>query len=222
WLEVLDPFLAAGRGLAAAHEKDLVHRDFKPDNVMVGTGGHVRVMDFGLARLATDGGSGPVAVAAPPPNGAPAAPRPAIADVPVDADIDATGVVAPRSAGTIRPSPDVVQTLSVLQSRITQTGALLGTPAYMSPEQFRGHPADARSDQFSYCVALWEALYQGRPCAGRSMAELADNVTAGRRAAVPPTSRVPAWMEKVLARGLDPSPERRFPSMAALLAELDR
>jgi len=222
WLEILDAFLAAGRGLAAAHDKDLVHRDFKPDNVMVGTGGHVRVMDFGLARLAAEGAPAPVAVASPVSDETPPRPRPPIAAAPADVDLDATGIVTHRSGSLAPPSADIVQSLSVLQSKITQTGALLGTPAYMSPEQFRGHPADARSDQFSYCVALWEALYQSRPFAGRNLEELAANVTAGRRAAVPATNRVPAWTEKVLARGLDPSPERRYPTMAALLAELDR
>ncbi len=51
WLDVLKVFADAGRGLVAAYEKDLIHRDFKPENVMIGADGHVRVMDFGLVRV---------------------------------------------------------------------------------------------------------------------------------------------------------------------------
>jgi len=140
--EILEPFLAAGRGLAAAHEAGLVHGDFKPGNVLIGTDGRARVADFGLARE----------LAAPP----------------------------------------------------AEWGLAEGTPGYMAPEQRRGDPADARSDQFSFCVALWEALFGERPVSG---------------ARVP---RPPGWLPQVLLRGLEARPEDRHPSMDALLGALER
>jgi tetratricopeptide (TPR) repeat protein len=194
WHEILDAFLAAGRGLAAAHDKELVHRDFKPDNVMVSAqDSQVRVMDFGLARIvAAREEDGPV--------------------IDFDATMELRGGLGPLAA----VSPEISQ------EKLTATGAVLGTPAYMSPEQFRSQPADARSDQFSFCVALHEALFGDRPFAGRTLQELADNVVAGRIAAPPATRKVPSWIRKVLARGLSASPEGRFPTMSALLDELAR
>jgi len=211
WSEIMSVFLMAGRGLAAAHERELVHRDFKPDNVMVDKAGHVRVMDFGLARLAADGpepaADAPAAAAAPP----------------EEIDVDATAAInaAPPRGGAERAA-DMFTSTKPLAQDLTQTGAVLGTPAYMAPEQFDRQAADARSDQFSYCVALWEALYETRPFAGRSFSELEDNVKGGRLAAVPAATRVPSWVHKALARGLSRNPADRFPSMSALLAELDR
>ncbi|HVZ73884.1 MAG TPA: serine/threonine-protein kinase [Polyangia bacterium] len=196
WIEVLDAFLAAGRGLAAAHDKELVHRDFKPDNVMVAGDGQVRVMDFGLARM--------VAVES---QGEELAP-----------DFEATMEV--RSGVGFGGLPFVGATPSL--HKLTATGAVLGTPAYMSPEQFRSQPADARSDQFSFCVALHEALFRDRPFAGRSLQELADNVVAGRLSEPDASRRVPAWVRPILARGLSTNPDARFPSMDALLDELAR
>ena len=118
WREVVDVFIAAARGLAAAHAAGIVHRDFKPQNVMIGRDGTVRVMDFGLARLAEE----------PP-------------DCP---DVGATGpATRPRDGD--------------------EDGRAVGTPAYMAPEQFRGEAIDARADQFSFCVALHEALFGIRP-----------------------------------------------------------
>jgi tetratricopeptide (TPR) repeat protein len=200
WHQILDAFLAAGRGLAAAHDKALVHRDFKPDNVMVTTpGSQVRVMDFGLARMALEDA----------------------AEEPREPDFDSTleltsGLGLPVSHGaTASPT-------TIFRDKITATGAVLGTPAYMSPEQFRSLPADARSDQFSFCVALYEALYGQRPFEGRSLQELADNVVAGRLAERRAAHGVPAWLLEVLGRGLKANPAERFPSMNDLLAELDR
>ncbi len=200
WHEILDVFLAAGRGLAAAHERALVHRDFKPDNVMVtAPGGQVRVMDFGLARMAFEASD----TEAAPPN--------------FDATVELNTGFGLAAAPGATTSPTLI-----FRDKITATGAVLGTPAYMSPEQFRSQRADARSDQFSFCVALYESLYGQRPFTGRSLQELADNVVAGR-VAEPPVSRgVPMWVLEVLGRGLRADPAERFSSMNDLLTELDR
>ena len=107
-----------------------------------------------------------------------------------------------------------------LQLLVTAAGSMIGTPAYMSPEQFRREEADARSDQFSFCVAVWEALYGVRPFAGKSVHELSRRVRAGEIVAPPAGSRVPAWVRRVLERGLAVDPTLRWPGMAALLAAL--
>ena len=181
---IVDALRQAGRGLAAAHAAGVVHRDLKPDNVLVGRDGRVRVVDFGLSRPADDAGE-----------------RPSLpADGAVDPDDAASGVRPLRSA----------------------TGALLGTPAYMAPEQFEGRAADARSDQFAYCVTLWEALCGARPFAGGSLPELAAAVCAGGPPVFPRGARVPSWLRRLLLRGLSVGPEARFASMPELLSVLDR
>ena len=168
--EVIERFAQAADGLAAAHAAGLVHRDFKPDNVLVGTDGRVRVADFGLAREGTS----------------------------IDDD-------------TASPSP-----VPALGADVTCTGAAVGTPAYMSPEQLAGMPVDARADQFSFCVALYEALYGERPFAGRSVSELAGAVASGEVRRPPGGHDVPAWVDAVVRRGLYPEPADRWPSMTAL------
>ena len=184
WKESLTTFLAAGRGLAAAHDAGLVHRDFKPTNVLVGKDGRVRVTDFGLAR--------------------PQAAGPESDDGP-----------APRDTGPIKPH-------SLLELELTQRGAVMGTPAYMAPEQFRGATADARSDQFSFAVSLWEALHGERPFEGGSASARRDNVLAGRVRPPPPYSKVPPWVTRALLRALNPQPDARYPSLDALLSVLER
>lgn len=178
WREVLKLYLDAGKGLAAAHAAGLVHRDFKPDNVLVGNDGAVRVMDFGLAR-STDPG-------APP---------------------GETQPVAREGLGT-------------LEAVLTQEGAVVGTPAYMAPEQFLGGATDARTDQFSFCVALHEGLYGERPFAGERFNQLARAVTRGEVREAPKGAAVPGRLRKALLRGLAVDPRQRFPSMEALLEEL--
>jgi eukaryotic-like serine/threonine-protein kinase len=157
--EVIGMFVQAARGLAAAHRAGLVHRDFKPSNVLVGHDGRVRVLDFGLAATAVDA---------------------------------------------------------------SHAGGLIGSPAYMAPEQHRGEPATAAADQFAFCVALHEALYGARPFAGAALDELAANVGAGRVIDPPGDAHVPAWLRRVILRGLEVAPERRFASMEALVAALGR
>jgi tetratricopeptide (TPR) repeat protein len=103
-----------------------------------------------------------------------------------------------------------------------RSGTLAGTPAYMAPEQLSGTPADARSDQFAFCVTLYQALYGERPFAGTAPAEIEAEILAGRVRAPPAGSRVPARLREVMLRGLSARPEDRFPDMAACLAALSR
>jgi len=181
---ILEAFLAAGRGLAAAHAAGMVHRDFKPHNVLRGRDGRIVVTDFGLAREAAD---------APP---------------------DAFGATL-AAAGPIGAA-SVPSQLAVL----TMTGALIGTPAYMAPEQWTGGAIGPATDQFAYCVALWEALAGERPYRGATFDELRAQVTRGPAALEAP--RVPRRIRPILRRGLAPEAAARWPSMTALIARLER
>jgi serine/threonine protein kinase len=165
-------YISAGRGLAAAHAAGIVHRDFKPDNVLVGDDGRVRVTDFGLAA-AKPGASGAI--------------TPHIGDV-----------------------------------NLTTSGSVLGTPAYMAPEQFTGGNVDSRTDQFNFCVALYEALYGERPFDGKTFTELGDNVMFGRIRPAPATARISRALREILIRGLAVKPGDRFPTMNDLITVLGR
>ena len=214
WREVREVFMAAGRGLVAAHAAGLVHRDFKPENVMIAQSGEVRVMDFGLAREQRED------LPALARQSAEVAQKRAasIADtLNAGADPDATAKLAP--GGGAAPAP---RASGFLHLKLTQTGAILGTPAYMAPEQFAGESSDARTDQFSFSVALWEALYGRRPFGGGNVVELMANVVSGALREPPADTRVPGWIRKILLRGLQVDPAQRYPSMAALLADLGR
>ena len=212
WPEVLGVFVAAGRGLGAAHAAGLVHRDFKPDNVMLTKTGQVRVMDFGLARTETE------ATTTEPTedNVIKAARRSASLAAVLRAPeaIDATVKVGTNVARASSGSGDY------LGQKLTQTGMILGTPAYMAPEQFAGTGADGRSDQFAFCVALFEGLYGQRPFAGTNFMMLRANIMAGALVLPPSDARVPGWVRRVLFRGLSVRPEDRFSSMTELLAAL--
>jgi eukaryotic-like serine/threonine-protein kinase len=181
WRQIREVFVAAGEGLAAAHAAGLVHRDFKPQNVMVGRDGGVRVMDFGLAS---------------------------------DASADESGAAALLDLADPKVKPDV-QTIA-----LTGTGILLGTPLYMAPEQFLAKTTDARTDQFSFCVTLYEALYGERPFPSDSFATLVEAVSAGRIRDPAPRTRVPSFLRKLLLRGLAVSPASRHESMRTLLDAL--
>ena len=173
WKAIREVLVSAGRGLAAAHGQGLVHRDFKPANVLVEASGQARVLDFGLARAAQTEGA--------------------------------------QEAGTD----------SVLDVEVTQTGTLLGTPAYMAPEQFEGH-ADERSDQWGFCVTAYEMLYGRRPFTGPDADAVRDAARSGRVPRPEGTSPVPSWLFRALARGMSVDPAQRFPSMDALLVEMQR
>ena len=218
WRETLRLFQAAGRGLAAAHEHGMVHRDFKPDNVMLTKDGQIRVMDFGLARQAD---ASDVASERQPLNASQIQSTAAALSASVvgtDEDLQDT-----RHLG--KPDAPIAQssTGGYLNLKLTQTGAQVGTPAYMAPEQFTpGRATDARTDQFSFCVALYEALYGERPFAGETMVALTASVLLGEVRAAPEAARVPGWIRRVLLRGLATNPAHRYPSMAALLGALEQ
>ncbi|HEY6477960.1 MAG TPA: serine/threonine-protein kinase, partial [Polyangia bacterium] len=214
WNEVLRIFIAAGRGLIAAHEKGLVHRDFKPDNVMVGKDGQVRVMDFGLARQMPEK---PLRAVRPR------------AGAPNRGDLKVGTETLPLDQGTLMlnqgssDSGDMQSSVSGLfDARLTRTGAMMGTPAYMAPEQFFGKETDARTDQFSFCVALYEALYGERPFEGKRLTELTANVVQGTVRAAPGGTKVPFWVRRILLRGLRSAAAERYPTMGELLDELGK
>jgi serine/threonine protein kinase/Tfp pilus assembly protein PilF len=170
--QILEALRQAGEGLAAAHAQELVHRDVKPQNIIVGEDGRVRVIDFGLAMAAGQPGES---------------------------------------------TPGTLQSQDHEESRLTMTGMVLGTPAYMAPEQQRGQVVDARSDQFSFCVAAVEVLYGLRPFSSTSPRRRLREIRERRLLDVPPPPTLPPRVHRALLRGLEPAPEDRWPSMSALL-----
>jgi serine/threonine protein kinase len=202
--EILAALLAAGRGLVAAHAAGIVHRDFKPHNVLRSRDGHVYVTDFGLARGQLEEG---VDIEQLP-----------LAPLPGSGTATAAATTpTPMAAGTQpRRALD-----SVLDAPLTRTGEVIGTPAYMAPEQFAGRIPDPRSDQFAFCVTAWEALAGTRPFRGSTLAEL-EVASGGGAPSKMPAAELPSAIRAVLARGLDPEPSKRWPDMAALLDELAR
>jgi tetratricopeptide (TPR) repeat protein len=181
--ELLRAFVEAGQGLAAAHEAGLVHRDFKPENVLVGADGRVRVTDFGLARV----------------------------DELSAADSGVRSMASPA---------------------LTQDGAIVGTPLFMSPEQAQGRPSDARSDQYGFCASLHWAIYgkappspfltpdpdrkteEGAPGGGPEVVAHAPALS------LPREPKLPSSVRRALLRGLSWDAAGRFSSMNELLAEL--
>jgi len=167
WGEILRIFLQAGEGLWAAHQSGLIHRDFKPDNVLVDGEDRARVTDFGLAL--------------------------ALRRQEIEGVSTSSAESAPSALGK---------------------HALVGTPAYIAPEQWKAQPADQLSDQFSFCVALYEALYGERPYPGKTSASL------GLVPELVEETAVPSWVRRVVLRGLNPRPAARYRSMQQLLQAL--
>lgn len=170
--QVIDIGGQIARGLSAAHRKGIVHRDLKPENLFLSSNGHVKILDFGLARL-----------------------------------------VAPEhSAGHLTRSLEAG----------TSPGVVLGTVGYMSPEQVRGEPVDARSDIFSFTTILREML-TGEPTfrkatAAETMTAILNEEPAPVTAALP---GVPPGLQRVLDRGLEKNPDLRFQSAADLAFALE-
>jgi len=172
--EIVAAFSAAGRGLEAAHAKRLVHRDFKPENVLVSSDGQVKVTDFGLARSLGR---------------------------------------AERGVLTGLRGGDVT----------TRTRGVFGTPAYMAPELFDGAPANASSDQFSFCVALLGALLGRHPFGADGGVRASELISRMREARIDFSGkRLPPALKELILRGLCAEPSERFSDMTALLAALER
>ena len=165
--ELLPMLLGAAEGLAAAHAADIIHRDVKPENVLVTRDRRAVVTDFGLARV----------------------------EVPID-----------PSASTV-----------TIQPKLTATGAIAGTPAYLAPEQLTGEPLDARVDQFAWAVMAWELLAGVRPFPIAADSRL-DAILVG----VKPPPRLPRHLAAPLSRALAAAPGDRFPSMRELIDALRR
>jgi hypothetical protein len=167
--QVLSWFRDAGRGLAAAHAARLIHRDFKPSNVLIDKTGRVAVTDFGIAR---------------------------------------------EQGRTHDPE----------RRALSSANKLIGTPAYMSPEQHAMERATEASDQFAFCVSLWEALFDCHPFvadrAATSSVEIGIAIFEGK--ILPPRrrGRVPRRIVDTLERGLSRDPGARWPSMTALVEAL--
>ncbi|MGH1340214.1 MAG: tetratricopeptide repeat protein [Nannocystales bacterium] len=176
WRDTLKVFIEAGKGLHAAHLKGILHRDFKPANVLVGHDEWVRVSDFGLARL-----------------------------------------LAPTESTA---SDSTTQDLSI-DASVSIDGRMVGTPYYMAPEQVDGETTVC-SDVYAFCLALHDALYGVRGFEGATLMELAVRKAQGPPPAPSDSRGVPSVIRASLERGLQPSPDARWPSMAPLLSELEK
>ncbi|NVB43252.1 tetratricopeptide repeat protein [Pseudenhygromyxa sp. WMMC2535] len=249
--KVLARFVEAGRGLAAVHAAGLAHRDFKPANVLVGDDERVRIVDFGLARSVDDrldpldpsstSGSGERPVPTPTPASASTpspSPEPELADpestrtiepIPTES-LDADGRPSapedsPSQEPVVEPSASASwHTEAIVPGRLetlTIPGTIMGTPRYMAPEQWLGERGDARSDQFSFCVATYAALYGVHPFAGDERHALLAAIREQKITAPTREPKLPRSVREALLRGLEADPDARWPSMDALLEQLE-
>jgi serine/threonine-protein kinase len=169
WRQSVELLVGVADGLAVAHAAGIVHRDVKPDNILISTHGYATLADFGLARLF----EGDDRAATPP-------------------------------ATVVR----------------TQPGMIVGTIAYMSPEQAAGKPADARSDIFSFGVVLYEVLAGRQPFAGASDLEVLQRVQ--HQPAEPLSEEIPPALRMVVEKAMEKDPAERYQSMRDMVVDLRR
>ncbi|MDB4966844.1 MAG: WD-repeat protein, partial [Myxococcales bacterium] len=172
-LALLPNVITVAEAIAYAHQRRVIHRDLKPNNVVVGDFGETMVVDWGLAK-----------------------------------ELDATD-----DAGVAMPSPE-----SVAQ---THDGVLVGTPAYMAPEQARGEPADERSDIYGIGAILYTAISGRAPHAGVPAAKIAEAVAQGAPS-IRRVSGVPAELATIVDKAMASSPADRYQDAGELVRELKR
>jgi eukaryotic-like serine/threonine-protein kinase len=169
WRQIVDVLVGVADGLAAAHQAGILHRDVKPQNVLVAKNGYAKLADFGLAKLSES--------------------------IPSDATVAATAVA-------------------------TRRGVIVGTVAYMSPEQATGKVLDARSDVFSFGVVLYELLAGRRPFAGTTELEVLQTVIHGT--AAPLDGAIPVPLRLIAEKALEKDPADRYQTMRELVIDLRR
>ncbi len=209
WRQVVAVLLQAGRGIAAAHQIGLIHRDIKPDNIVIGKDGRARVLDFGLARAMAESVK-------------PDAEQDLESDSSQSVEAESPGLGAAFSLSTPSgASGDFSSGGSHWRDPLTLAGVVLGTPGYLAPEQYLGDSLVAKSDQYSFGVTLYEALVGERPFRAKKARKLRARVMSGKiNPPSPDAARVPARLRRIALRAFSLAKQDRYPSMDAMLAEL--